>query len=69
MDALTRGDVLDFNNPDAPAACRLDGVYAKAAITNEPRHHELSHRFPSFVGHAKGHTADAKSLPQAQKRP
>lgn len=47
MDTLSGADVLDFNDPAAPLADRVDGVYAKAAIANEPRHHELSHRtFP-----------------------
>ena len=44
MDTLSGTDVLDFNDPAAPLADRVDGVYAKATIANEPRHHELSHR-------------------------
>jgi hypothetical protein len=51
MDTLSGADVLDFNDPAAPLADRVDGVYAKAAIANEPRHHELSHRtFPFLCG-------------------
>jgi hypothetical protein len=44
MDALACGDVLDFNNPAAPAAYSVDGLHADRAIANEPRHHYLSHR-------------------------
>jgi hypothetical protein len=43
MHALASIDVLDLDNPGAPAAYGVDGVHAKAAITNEPRHHDLSH--------------------------
>ena len=37
-------DVLDLDNPAAPAAYSVDGVDAKAATTNKPRHHDLTHR-------------------------
>jgi hypothetical protein len=43
MDALACVDVLDFNNPAAPAADSVDGVHAEPAAANEPRHYDLSH--------------------------
>jgi hypothetical protein len=39
MDTLACVDVLDFNNPAAPAAHTVDGVHAEPAIANEPRHY------------------------------
>jgi hypothetical protein len=36
MDALARVDVLDFNNPAAPAAYSVDGVHAQPAVANKP---------------------------------
>jgi hypothetical protein len=43
MHTLASIDVLDLNKPAAPAAHGVDGVHAKAATANEPRHHDLSH--------------------------
>jgi hypothetical protein len=62
MHTLTSIDVLDLNNPTAPAAYSVDGVHAKAAITNEPRHHDLSHWIPSPVGHDKARRFDWTSV-------
>jgi hypothetical protein len=44
MHTLASIDVLDLDNPAAPAAYSVDGVDAKAATTNKPRHHDLTHR-------------------------
>jgi len=55
MHTLAGIDVLDLDNPAAPAAYSVDGVYPKAATTNKPRHHDLTHRIPSIVTHAKRH--------------
>jgi hypothetical protein len=54
MDALAGVDVLDFNNPAAPTADSVDGVYAEPAVADEPRHHYLSHwLYPLFSSLAK----------------
>jgi hypothetical protein len=44
MHTLASIDVLDLDNSAAPAAYSVDGVDAKAATTNKPRHHDLTHR-------------------------
>jgi hypothetical protein len=44
MHTLASIDILDLDNPAAPAAYSVDGVDAKAATTNKPRHHDLTHR-------------------------
>jgi hypothetical protein len=49
VDAFTCVKVLDLNNPTALAAHSVDGVHAKAATTNEPRHHSLSHFGAPYV--------------------
>jgi hypothetical protein len=39
MDPLACVDVLDFNNPAAPAADSVDGVHAEPAVIDKPRNH------------------------------
>jgi hypothetical protein len=46
MDALACIDVVDLDDTASPFADRVDRMNAKAAITDKPRHHQLSHRKP-----------------------
>jgi hypothetical protein len=50
MDALASIDVFDLDDTAFPLAYCVDRMHAKAPITNEPRHHTLSHLgAPMFV--------------------
>ena len=47
MDTLTRIDVLDFDDTSSAPSDSVDSVDFVSAVTDEPRHHLLSHRVAS----------------------
>jgi len=49
MEALSSIYRLHLDDAALSPPCRIDGMYAKPAITDEPRHHQLGHDF-YFLG-------------------
>ena len=51
MDTLTRIDVLDFDDTSSAPSDSVDSVDFVSAVTDEPRHHLLSHSLSLiFIG-------------------